>query len=112
MKMAVFVHVRTETRRAAIQCHLPREARLYQRIKTVVNGRVGNFRHRFFGADKNFLGGRMIALVQQHIIDLLALRRETQTGRAQLFSQVLSVVRVAARLHRGKSNAGGRQVKI
>jgi len=44
----------------------------------------------------------MIALVQQHVIDLLALRRQAQTGRAQLFSQVLFVLLVAACLHAGK----------
>jgi hypothetical protein len=40
--------------------------------------------------------------VQQHVINLLTLRRKTQAGRTQLFSQVLVVLLVAARLHRGK----------
>jgi len=44
----------------------------------------------------------MVALMAQHVIDLLALRREAQTGRTQLFSQVLFIYVWAARLHRGK----------
>ncbi len=79
--------------------HLPRQAAFHQRIEAVINRRVGNLRHLLFGADENFLGGRMIALLQQHVIDLLALRREAQTGRAQLFGQVLFVFVMAARLH-------------
>ena len=76
---------------------------LHQRIEAVIDRRVGNLRHRLLGADENLLGGRMVALVEQHVIDLLALRREAQAGRTQLFGQVLVVLRVAARLHRGKS---------
>ena len=102
MKMAVFVHVWTIARRATIQSNLPREAAFHERIEAIINGRVGNFRHRFFGAHENFFRRRMIALVAQHVINLLALRRETQAGRAQLFSQVLVVFVVAARLHHEK----------
>jgi hypothetical protein len=105
MKMAVRVHVRAKTRRAAIQRDLPREAGLDERIETIINGRVGNFRHLFFCAHENFVGRRMIAFVQQHVINLLALRREAQTRRAQLFGQVLFVLTLDARFHRQKINA-------
>jgi hypothetical protein len=99
MKMAVFVHVRAIARRPTIQSDLPGEAAFHERVEAVIDRGVGDFRHLLFGADENLLGGRMIALVQQHVIDLLALRRQTQAGRAQLFGQVLFVLLVAARLH-------------
>ena len=41
----------------------------------------------------------MIALVQQHVVNLLALRRQAQAGGPQLFRQVLFVMGLAARLH-------------
>ena len=93
IKMAVLVHVRAKARRAAVQRHLPGQPAFYQRVEAVVNRGVGNLRHRSLGADENFLGGRMIALVQQHVIDLLALRREAQTAGVQptLFGQVMFV---------------------
>jgi hypothetical protein len=102
MKMAMLVHVRAIARRAAIQSDLPGEAAFHERIEAVIDCGVGDFRHLLFGADENLLGGRMVALVQQHVIDLLALRRQAQTGGAQLFGQVLFVLLVAARLHSGK----------
>ena len=113
MKMAVLVHIRTEPRRAALQLHLPREAGFHERIEAVVNRGVGDFRHRLLGADENLLGGRMVALVEQHVINLLPLRRQTQAGGAQLFGQVPFFVRMAARFHAGKNLAqGAPQVKI
>jgi hypothetical protein len=99
MKMAVFVHVRAITRRAAIQRDLPGETTFHERVEAIIDRGVGDFRHLPLGADENLLGGRMIALMQQHVIDLLALRRQAQAGGTQLFGQVLFVLLVAARLH-------------
>jgi hypothetical protein len=42
----------------------------------------------------------MIALLQQHVIDLLPLGRWAQAGGAQLPCQVLFVFALARRLHR------------
>ena len=100
MKMAVLVHIRTKPRRASVNRHLPRQTRFHQRIEAVVNRRVRNFRHRFFRADENFFRRRMIALRQQHVINLLTLRRQAQTRRAQLFRQVQFVWMCFARFHR------------
>ena len=99
MKMAVLVHVRAEARCAAIHSNLPDETTLHQCIETIIDRGVGNLRHRLLGTDENLLRSRMIALVQQHVIDLLALGREAQAGGAQLFRQVLLVLLVAARFH-------------
>lgn len=90
--MRVLLHIRAKTRCTTLQVHLPRQAGLHERIQTIVNGRVGNFRHRFFGAKENLIRRRMIALVGEHVIDTTSLRRETKTARAQLFSQVTFVL--------------------
>jgi hypothetical protein len=73
---------------------------------------VGNFRHRLLGAHEDFFRRRVVALVAQHVINLLALGRQTQTGGTQLFGQVLFVLVLAARLHYGKFTGRKVQVKI
>ena len=87
--MAMLLHVRTKPRRAAFQLHLANEAAFHERVEAVVNRRMGNFRHRLLRAHENFLRRRMVALLHDHVIDVLALWRETKAARAQLFSQVL-----------------------
>ena len=87
--MAMLLHVRAEPRRAAFELHLTDEAALHERIEAVINRRVGNLRHRLFCADENFLRRRMIALVHDHVVDMLALRREAEAARAQPFGQVM-----------------------
>ena len=42
----------------------------------------------FLVADEDLLGGRMVALLQQHVIDVLALRREPEPARCQALVQV------------------------
>jgi hypothetical protein len=95
----VLVHVRAEPRRTAVHGDLPRQAGFHQRIKAIINRGVRDLRHRLFRPDENLLGGRMIALLHQHVIDLLPLGRQAQTGRPQLLGQVL-VFGMAARFHR------------
>ena len=73
MKMAMFAHVGTKPRRAAIHRHLPRDAGTDERVEAVVNRGHRDIRHFAFGANEHLFGGRMIALVQQHIINLPAL---------------------------------------
>ena len=60
--------------------NLPGQPAFDQRVEAIVNRGVGNLRHRALGADEDLLGGRMIALLQQHVIDLLPLRREPQAA--------------------------------
>jgi hypothetical protein len=106
MKMAVLVHVRAKTSRAAIQRDLPSEPGFYQSVEAVVNRRVRNLRHLSFGADENFLGGRVVALLEQHVINLLALRREAEAARAQPFDQVAFRWFAAGGAHAKKNLAG------
>jgi len=99
MKMPVLGHVRAEPGGAALHSDLPRETRFHKGVEAIVNRGVGNFRHRFFGAHEHFLGGRVVALLHEHVIDLLPLRGEAQAGGTQLFGQVLIFFTMAARLH-------------
>jgi len=91
MKMAMLVHVRAKARRAAIQLHLADESAFHERIERVVNRRVRNLRHLLFRADKNFIRRRMIALLHQHVINALALRRKTEAARVQTLADVISL---------------------
>ena len=95
----MLLHVWAKPRCAAFKLDLTHEAALHQRIEAIVNRRVRNFRHHALGADKNFLGGGVIALVHEHVIDMLTLRRETKTARAQPFGQVLLGFTVCACAH-------------
>lgn len=85
----MLVHVWTKSRRAAIQLHLPDKPAFHERIKRVVDRRMRNFRHLLFRADKNFVGGRMVALLHQHVINALALRRETKAARVQTLAKII-----------------------
>ena len=71
--------------RSSVTCRA--KPALYQRVEAVVNRRVGNLRHLPLGADEDLLGGRMIALLEQHVIDLLPLRREPEAARVQPFGE-------------------------
>ena len=88
IKMAVLVHVGTKSRRAPVELHLADQAAFDKCIQAIIDRGMGNLRHRAFGADKNFLRSRMIALLEQDIIDLLALRRGPQAACGQARAQV------------------------
>ena len=87
--MAMLLHVRAKPRRATFQLNLADEAALHERIEAIINRRVRNLRHRAFRADENLLRRRMVALLHDHVVNMLALRRETKAARAQPFSQVM-----------------------
>ena len=85
----MLLHIRAETRCAPLQLNLADQPAFNEGIEAIINRRVGDFGHLLFGPDENFFGRRVIALVQDYVINLLPLRRETKAARAQLFSQVL-----------------------
>lgn len=101
IKMAMLAHVRAEPRRAAVELHLAHEATLYHGIEAVVNRGHGNVRRPAFDADEDLLGGGVVALLQQHVINVLALRRGAQAARAQPFGQVILNLAMAGCLHAG-----------
>ena len=88
IKVAMLPHIRAKTRRAAVHIHLPRHPGLHERIQAIVNRCHGNFRHPVLGADEYFLCRGMIPFLDQHIIDVLALRSESEAARGELLAQM------------------------
>ena len=78
MKMKMLPHVRAITHRHPIQVHLADQAAFHQRVQAIVNRGHGNLRHLLLGAKKDLLGGGMIALAQQDIVNMFALRSEAK----------------------------------
>ena len=83
----MLAHVRAKARRAAVEHDEADHPAFYQRVEAVVNRGHGNVRHGLFGPDKNLLRSRMVALLQQHIIDMLALGRKPEPARRQALVQ-------------------------
>src|SRR5262245_1894052 len=80
VKVAMLAHIRTEARRPPLDRYLPRQAALHQRIQTIINGGHRNLRHLPLGPNENFLGCRVITLLQKHRINVLALRGKPKTA--------------------------------
>ena len=85
--MAVLAHIRAKTRCAAVQDDEADQPAFYQRIEAVVNRGHGNVGHGFFGPDEDLLRRGMVALLQQHIINMLALGRKPEPARRQALIQ-------------------------
>ena len=83
IKMAMLLHVRAITRGRALEVHMADEPALDEGIEAIINRGHGDIRHPLFSADEYVFGRRMIPLLQQHIIDMLALRRKTKAARGQ-----------------------------
>jgi len=88
VKMAMLAHVRAEPGGAAVNLHLARQPAFDQGIEAVIDRGHGNVRHPVFGTEEDLLRRRMIALLQQHVIDVLALRREPEPARGQALVQI------------------------
>ena len=85
----MLLHVRAEARRTAFQLNLAEEAAFHERVQRVIDGGVRNFRHRLFNAHKDFLRRGMVAFVENHVIDVLPLRRETEAARVQPLAEFI-----------------------
>ena len=87
IKMAMFCHVGTKMCRPPVQSDLPDQSAFNQSIQTIVDGGHRNIRHVALGPNEHFLGGGMVPLLHQHLIDLLALRRKPKTTGGQALGQ-------------------------
>jgi hypothetical protein len=96
--MAMLLHVGAKPRGAALNLDLAQETAFYEGVQAIINRRMGNIGHLPLGADKDLLGGGMIALLQQNVIDLLALRRQSQATGAQPFGETL-IQFIPSRVH-------------
>src|SRR4029079_7167293 len=80
VEMAMLLHIWAEACRPAVHRDLPGEAGTDECIQTVVNRRHRNIRHVPFGADKDLLRSRVILLLQEHIVNALALRSKPKAA--------------------------------
>ena len=87
MKMAMLMHIGTITHGGAVEIYFFDQTTFHQEIQTVVDGRHGNIGQRFLGAHKHLLSGGVIAILEQHTIDVLALRGEAKTFEGQTLHQ-------------------------
>jgi len=83
VKMAVLLHVWAESARAAAEMHLSDQAALYQCIEAIIDSRHRNVWHGALGPLKNLVRRRVVAPLQQHVIDMLALPREAEAARRE-----------------------------
>jgi hypothetical protein len=83
VKMAMLVHVRAVTHGSPVEIDLFDQGAFYQEIETVIDRRHRNIGHAFFCPHENLLSRRMIALMHEHAIDVLALRSKPETPASQ-----------------------------
>ena len=99
IEMTMFAHIRAKPRRPALDGYLPRNPAFDQRVQAIINGRHRNIWHLPLGSDKYFLGGRVVALLQEHRINVLTLRGKTKTACRQAFVQAQIRLVFAGRVH-------------
>ena len=63
----------------------PDQTTLDQSIQAIVDGGHGNFWHLLFGPHEDLLGGGMVPVIQQDVVDLFALRGGAQPSAGQAF---------------------------
>jgi hypothetical protein len=101
IEMAMFPHIWTEPGSATLHGHLPRQSALDKRVQAIINCGHGNIRHRPLGAHEHFLGGRVVALLQKHRVNMLALRRKPKTTYRQSLVQTQIRLVSLSRVHGG-----------
>ena len=84
----MLLQVRAVAGRCAIQVHLFDQSAGHQRVEAVINRRQRDRRHMFFGPQKQFRGGRMTSLLQQHPENFFSLPSEPDPVRSQLMGNI------------------------
>lgn len=79
LEVAVFVHVRTKAAGAPVDVDLFDEPGFDEGIQTVVDGGHRDIGQTAFGPHEHLLGGGMIPLPHQDIVDMVPLRGGSQT---------------------------------
>ena len=91
IKVAMFRHIRTKVCGAPVQRYLPDQSTSHQRIEAIINCRHRDLRHLALGPHKDSIGSRMIALMQQNRVHVLALRREAKAAGRQPLVQTFTL---------------------
>ena len=83
IKVVMVQHVGAIAPGHAVQIDFPNQPAFHEGIEAIVNRGHGNLRHSPFRPHKDLLRRRMIAPLEQHIINVLALRRGPQAPRGE-----------------------------
>jgi hypothetical protein len=83
MKMAMLMHIGAIAHGGAVEIHGLYQAALNEKIEAVVNGGHGDIRHGLLGAHEDLLRSGVVALLHEHMVNVLALGSETETSRGQ-----------------------------
>ena len=103
MEVAVLVHIRAIPHCRPIKVYFFDQTAPHQKIQTVVDRCHRDVGQIFFGPHEHLFRGGMIALLEQHPIDVLPLRRQTKAfkgealhqGRFDCFGQALHGVNLS-----------------
>ena len=78
-EMPVVANIRAIAGRLALDIDLLGEAAINQRLEAVINSRQRDAGDALFGTDENLGGGRVVALIEEDIVNLAALGRKAMT---------------------------------
>jgi hypothetical protein len=78
VKMRVRMQIRAEAGGAALEIHRAHEVALHQRFQAVVNRGERDAGQFGLNAGEYFVGGRVVPLLQQDVVDHLALGRRAE----------------------------------
>ena len=96
IKMTMLLHVRTKPGGSALDGHLAGQTAFDQRVQAVIHRGHRDVGHFALSSNEHFLGGRVVAFIEQHAVDVLALRSKSKPTRRQLLAETL-IVRVMFR---------------
>ena len=101
IKVVMFAHVGAIAPRHTVQVDFPNQPALHEGIEAIVNRGHGNLGQGFLGPHEDLFGGRVIAFLEQHVINVLALRRGPQAPRGEALGQ--SFVQLFAQTFQSKT---------
>ena len=87
IKMVMIQHVGAIAPRHTIQIDLPNQPAFHEGIEAIVNRGHRNIGQSFLGPHEHLFGGRVIAFLKEHAIDVLALRRGPKASRGKALGQ-------------------------
>ncbi len=88
-EVAVVVHVGAIAHGGAVENDFPNDPGFNQGIQTIIDGGHRNIGHVFFSPEKNLFSSGMIAPLQEHIINMLALGRWAEAAGGEALIQLL-----------------------
>ena len=87
IKVAMLPHVWAKPGSPTLQGDLAHHSAFHKSSQAIIDCGHRNLRHFLLGANKDFLGGRVIAFLEQDVINLLALGSKSKSARCQALVQ-------------------------